>query len=341
MNRRTPIAISLFAASSAVCGAAPFQNVLLPAGVQADRVHTLWLIMLAACAVVFFAVFIPFVVALWRAPRSTETSEPQTTRSVGAERGAQRVVTIGAVLSIVGLLGLIVASAATDRALASLPLKDGLVIQVAGQQWWWQATYYPGDPQRTFETANELHIPVGTPVVLKLDSPDVIHSFWLPNLAPKKDMIPGRTLILNLRADKPGVYRGQCAEFCGFQHAKMAFLVYADEPAEYAKWAASQHASASEPAEATAKRGFEVFMSGPCVMCHTIQGTSAQAKLGPDLTHLASRTTLAAGVLPNSRGHLAGWIANPQQIKPGTNMPAVTLPPADLQALVTYLESLK
>jgi cytochrome c oxidase subunit 2 len=321
--------------------AAPFQNALLPAGIQADHVHTLWLIMLAACGTVFVAVFAAFIIALRRAPRADEHTTPQTSRTAGAERGAARAVTVGAVLSIVGLLGLLVASVATDRALASLPLKDGLVIEVSGQQWWWQATYDPGDPQRTFDTANELHIPVGRPVVLKLQSPDVIHSFWVPNLAPKKDLIPGRTLTLNLRADKAGTYRGQCAEFCGFQHAKMAFLVIAEEPAKYEQWAAAQRAGAQEPAEDAHKRGREVFLGSPCVMCHAIRGTPANAKTGPDLTHLASRLTLAAGTLPNTRGHLAGWIANPQQSKPGTNMPAVTLPADDLHALVTYLESLK
>jgi cytochrome c oxidase subunit 2 len=178
-------------------------------------------------------------------------------------------------------------------------------------------------------------------VVLKLQSPDVIHSFWVPNLAPKKDVIPGHTLTLALRADKPGVYRGQCAEFCGYQHAKMAFLVIAEEPAQYEQWANAQRASAKEPADAVQKRGQQVFMESPCVMCHTIQGTAANAKNGPDLTHLASRTTIASGTLPNTRGHLAGWISNPQQVKPGTNMPAVTLPADDLQALLTYLESLQ
>jgi cytochrome c oxidase subunit 2 len=338
---RARAAALLLPAFSGAAAAAPFQSVWDPAGVQSAHVHTLWLVMLVVCGVVFLAVFAAFLIAIGRAPRAGDASEPLTSRSVGAERGARRAVTIGVVLSIAGLLGLLVASVVTDRALASLPLEGGFTIEVSGRQWWWQATYYPGDPQRTFETANELHIPVGKPVVLKLTSPDVIHSFWVPSLAPKKDMIPGRTLTLTLRADKAGVYRGQCAEFCGFQHAKMAFLVYADDPAQYEQWVKSQQASASDPSDATAQRGRDVFMGAPCVMCHTIQGTIAQAKLGPDLTHVASRATLAAGMIPNARGHLAGWIANPQQIKPGTNMPAVTLPPEDLNALVTYLERLK
>jgi cytochrome c oxidase subunit II len=339
--KRVRHAVGLVMAWSGWACAASFQSAVHPAGPQADHVHTLWLVMLWTCAVVFVVVFAAFAIALRRAPRVTETSEPQTSRSIGDEPGARRAVTAAAIVSIVGLLGLLVASVATDRALAGLPLQDGLVIQVTGQQWWWQATYYPGDPERTFETANELHIPVGKPVVLRLDSPDVIHSFWLPSLAPKKDMIPGRTLILNLRADKAGAYRGQCAEFCGFQHAKMAFVVYADEPAQYEAWAKAQRATAAEPSDALARRGHEVFMGSTCVMCHTINGTTAQAKLGPDLTHLASRTTIAAGVLPNSRGHLAGWIANPHAAKPGVNMPAVTLPAEDMSALVAYLESLK
>lgn len=326
---------------SASAYAASFQSAVHPAGPQAEHVHTLWLIMLWATGIVFVLVFAAFAIAISRAPRATETTEPQASRSIGDEPGARRAVIVAAIASIAGLLGLLVASVVTDRALAGLPLQDGLVIQVSGRQWWWQATYYPGDPERTFETANELHIPVGKPVVLKLQSPDVIHSFWLPSLAPKKDMIPGRTLILNLRADRAGVYRGQCAEFCGFQHAKMAFVVYADEPAQYEQWAQAQRGIAAEPVDALAKRGQEVFMGTTCVMCHTINGTTAQARLGPDLTHLAGRTTIASGVLPNSRGNLAGWIANPHGVKPGVNMPATTLPPEDMNALVAYLETLK
>ena len=192
-----------------------------------------------------------------------------------------------------------------------------------------------------FDTANELHIPVGRPVVVKLQSPDVIHSLWVPNLAGKKDLIPGRTTALRLRADQPGIYRGQCAEFCGFQHAKMALLVIAEHPEEYERWAQSQRESARMPESDLAKRGQRVFLTAPCVMCHAIQGTPANGKTGPDLTHVASRRTLAAATVPNTRGYLAGWIVDPQHIKPGTNMPAITLAPDDLQALLAYLESLR
>jgi cytochrome c oxidase subunit 2 len=329
------------ALSSQLALAAPFQNALLPAGVQADHVYNLWVIMLVTCAVVFVAIVAALALALRRAPRASEATPPNTAVIRAPEPALTRAVVIGTTLSVIGLIGLLVASVATDRALASLPLKDGVVIQVSGQQWWWQATYYPGDPTRAFDTANELHIPVGRPVLLRLQSPDVIHSFWVPNLSGKKDLIPGHELTLQLRADTPGIYRGQCAEFCGYQHAKMGFLVIADDAEQYEQWAQAQRAPAKPPADETQTRGQRVFLSSTCVMCHAIQGTPANAKMAPDLTHLASRKTLAAGVLPNTKGHLAGWIVDPQQIKPGTNMPATTLPPADLQALLVYLESLE
>jgi cytochrome c oxidase subunit 2 len=170
---------------------------------------------------------------------------------------------------------------------------------------------------------------------------DVIHSLWVPNLSGKKDLIPGRTATLRLRADKPGSYRGQCAEFCGLEHALMALLVHAVPPSDYEAWAANQRQPAREPVDAVARRGREVFLGTSCTMCHTITGTTAQARLGPDLTHLASRQTIAAGMFPNNRGHLAGWIGDPQALKPGVNMPANTLPPDDLQALLAYLETLR
>ena len=336
-----PLAIAATLLIAPRCVAATFQSALEPAGVQAEHVYDLWLIMLGACTLVFVAIAVAVFVALWRAPRATEATPPDIAKTRESEPGATRAVAIAGVLSVVGLLGLLLASVLTDRALAGLPLENGVVIEVTGQQWWWQVTYDPEDPQRVFETANEIHVPVGRPVIMRLKSPDVIHGFWVPNLAPKKDLIPGRTLTLQFRADKPGTYRGQCAEFCGFQHAKMAFLVIAEEPEVYERWAQSQRESAAQPASDTARRGQEVFLDSPCVMCHTVRGTTANAKAGPDLTHLGSRRTLAAGTLSNTRGNLAGWISDPHQAKPGVNMPAVTLPAQDLQALVTYLESLK
>jgi cytochrome c oxidase subunit 2 len=192
-----------------------------------------------------------------------------------------------------------------------------------------------------FSTANELNIPIHRPVILTLKSDDVIHSFWVPNLSGKKDLIPGRSTTLTLRADTPGMYRGQCAEFCGLQHAWMALFVIAQPAAEYEAWAESQRAPAAEPADAAAARGKAVFMASTCVMCHAISGTTAGGRKAPDLSHLASRRMIAAGALPNDADHLANWIRDPQQYKPGVNMPALQLPPQSLQDLVAYLGSLR
>jgi len=337
--RRATYWVPLILSSSAA--AAPFQDALKPIGPQAAHIYDLWLTMLATCTLVFIAIFVAFVSAVWRAPRATENTPPDVAAIRSPERGVFKVVAMALGLSAAGLLALIVASVMTDRALAGLALKYGLVIEVNARQWWWQSRYDNAEPSHIFDTANELHIPVGRPVVVKLVADDVIHSFWVPNLHGKKDLIPGRTAMISFRADQAGVYRGQCAEFCGLQHAKMAFLVIADEPEQYEQWAEAQRQSAPQPATDLQKRGQQVFLSSPCVMCHAIQGTSAQAKMAPDLTHLASRQTLAAGAIANSRGNLAGWILNPQSIKPGSNMPAISLEPSDLQALLAYLETLK
>jgi cytochrome c oxidase subunit 2 len=244
-------------------------------------------------------------------------------------------------VSIVLLVVLVVASVATDRALARMSLDGAVHIEVIGHQWWWEVRYRGAQPADAFTTANELHVPVGRPVVVKLNADDVIHSLWVPSLAGKKDLIPGRTTTLQLRADRPGRYRGQCAEFCGYQHAFMAFEVIADPPEVFDAWLAAQRRPAAEPGDAIARRGRDVFLGSACVMCHAIEGTSAGARKAPDLTHVGSRTTIAAGTLPNRPAELARWIANPQDFKPGANMPATTLPQADMDALVTYLGSLQ
>jgi cytochrome c oxidase subunit 2 len=201
--------------------------------------------------------------------------------------------------------------------------------------------YQDPAPSRSFSTANEIHIPVGRPVELTLRSIDVIHSFWVPNLHGKKDLIPGQVNTLLLQADRAGVFRGQCAEFCGLQHANMALHVVAEPQEQFAKWQAQQRRPAPEPANDAQRRGREVFMASSCVLCHKIGGTMAGGVTGPDLTHVASRLSLAAGTLPNTRGHLAGWIVDPQMHKPGNNMPPNLLSPGDLQALLSYLDTLR
>jgi cytochrome c oxidase subunit 2 len=213
---------------------------------------------------------------------------------------------------------------------------------VVGHQWWWEVKYPDeGNPQNTVETANEIHVPVGRPVFIKMTSGDVIHSFWAPNLDGKKDLIPGHETRTWFRADTAGVYRGQCAEFCGHQHAKMSFFIVAEPRIQFEHWLESQKGEAAKPADSLTQTGERVFLSGTCAMCHAISGTGAGGHYGPDLTHLASRRTIAAGTLPNTTGNLAGWILDPQSIKPGAKMPPNQLEPAALQALLAYLESLK
>jgi cytochrome c oxidase subunit II len=306
------------------------QNAFDPAGPHAARIAELWWLVLGVCAAVFLAVLAAFLVGLWKG------------RAGSAYQKNFHFAVAGAVaVSSALLLALIAASVFTDRALAKIPTEDALKIEVVAQQWWWQARYDDAAPSRMFETANELHIPVGRPVTLTLKSSDVIHSFWVPNLHGKKDLIPGRVATLHIRADKAGTYRGQCAEFCGFQHAKMAFLVVAQPPEEYEAWAAAQRKPAPEPAGARQGKGRSLFVEGTCGTCHTVSGTPAQGRLGPDLTHFAGRRTIGAGALPNTREALEGWIADPQQAKPGVRMPAHALAKDDMQALLAYLDTLK
>jgi cytochrome c oxidase subunit 2 len=319
----------------------PLQDALRPFGVQAEHIGRLWNLTLGLCTVVFVLVLGACLYALWRAPRAGAGTPPDLSSLAGPEPRIWRTVKWATAAATAGLLVLLVGDVLTSRALAQLPLRGAVNIELVGHQWWWEARYKDADASREFSTANELHIPVGRPVVVTLRSNDVIHSLWIPNLQGKKDLIPGRTATMRLRADRAGSYRGQCAEFCGLEHAMMALLVEAEPNERYEAWAARQRQPALEPKEASAQRGREVFLSKSCVMCHTISGTTANAKLGPDLTHLASRRTIASGMFPNNRGHLAGWIADPQSLKPGVNMPANALNPDDLQALLAYLETLK
>jgi len=208
---------------------------------------------------------------------------------------------------------------------------------VIGRQWFWEVRY----PGTKAVTANELHIPVGTRVNLVGKTGDVIHSFWVPELNRKVDLVPGSTTRILLEADQPGVYRGQCAEYCGLQHAHMGMLVFVQPKAQFRKWLRQQASPAAPPHTSLERRGEQAFLSGPCASCHAIRGTPARGFVGPDLTHLASRTTLAGLTIPNTRGYLARWIADSQHFKPGNQMPDFHLAGSRLDALVAYLESLK
>jgi len=316
-------------------------DVQVPAGAQAQAIAGLWHWLLPICTLVFVAVMVALGLALWRAPRAGNDAEPDVSALWRPEPKVKRTVIAAAAVSALLLLVLLGESVLTDRALAQLPLENALHIELTGYQWWWEARYDDPDPSRIFTTANELHVPVGRPVIVTLIGADVIHSFWVPSLAGKKDLIPGRDTTVSFRADRAGIYRGQCAEFCGYQHAKMALYVIADRPEAYARWAERQRAPAPQPSSDEAKRGRDLFLARSCALCHAINGTSAQARHAPDLTHVASRMTIGAGALENTPSNREAWILDPQQFKPGTKMPSENIAPQDLAALNAYLGSLQ
>jgi cytochrome c oxidase subunit 2 len=308
------------------------QSVLHPAGVQATRLNHLWWVMFWVCTVVFISMMAALAIAIVLGRRGTSRASDQTlSRSVGTAVG----------ISTAALLALLTASEITGRGLESLKSPDALRIQITGNQWWWDVQYLNPNPSLTVVTANEIHVPVGRPVGIILKSNDVIHSLWIPALHGKRDLLPGRQSEIWIQADQAGFYRGQCAEYCGLQHAKMALTVVADLPDDFERWLTQMRAPASAPVTASQLHGRDVVERGPCAMCHTVAGTLAGGRTAPDLTHVASRSTIGAGSLPNTRGTLAGWIADPQHIKPGNKMPSPGLASEELQALLDYLETLK
>jgi cytochrome c oxidase subunit II len=323
---------------------APRISVLDPAGPQAAEIARLWDVFLWVSIAVFAAVVAFFAVAIARAVRRRRRdgdADPLAGDPAQERRMIRGVVAAGAI-TVVALLALLIASIRSGSALAALEDDpDPLAVRITGRQWWWQIDYGPEDPAQSATTANELHVPVGRTVQLELTSADVIHSFWVPSIHGKRDLIPGRINRVWLRIDEPGVFRGQCAEFCGLQHAGMAITIIAEPEAVFDAWLVRQRAPAEPPADDKALRGLQVFTGSPCVLCHAISGTTAGGRLGPDLTHVASRTTLAAGALPNTPGDLRRWLVDPQHVKPGVRMPPTTFAPADLDALLAYLEGLR
>jgi cytochrome c oxidase subunit II len=314
------------------------QSVLEPSGPLAHRVASLWWFAFTTASLVWLATLGSL---WWAAARARRRERRGEELPADRERRMTRGVTIAVSATVVILLVFLVTDLSVGRTLDPVPRAHPITIELTGKQWWWDVTYADTSPSGRFTTANEIHIPVGQPVLFVLNARDVIHSFWVPNLAGKKDLIPGYTQSLWLQADTAGDYRAQCAEFCGLQHAKMALHVIAESRDDYERWVEAQRKPAHTPSDSVADRGREVFLTGQCAMCHAITGTSAGSRNGPDLTHLASRRTIAAGTLPNTRGALAGWIVDPQRVKPGAKMPLNQLSPPDLDALLTYLQSLK
>lgn len=320
------------------------QSVIDPAGPQSGRIGILWWFFFWLTGAIFLAVMIVLLMTLLRRHRGIEQEPLEHTHrpSQETESHLRRVVTACGIATVVILLVLIVASVSTGKGMSELSeKKNPLTIEVTGVQWWWQIRYMNSDPQQTLVTANEIHIPVNRPVQIRGMSTDVIHSFWVPNLNGKRDLIPSHITTEWIEADHPGRYRGQCAEFCGLQHAHMAIWVVAEPEDRFKAWFATQLAEAHDPSTTELQHGRQVFLNNACVFCHQIRGTTASGRNAPDLTHFGSRIGIAANTLPNTKGNLAGWIADPQSVKPGNHMASIAVPATDLQPLVDYLESLK
>lgn len=320
------------------------QSVVDPAGPQAGQINTLWWFFFALLSAIFVIVMVLTALTLTRRHRGIEQEPLEQTHvpSAATEATLTRVVTAATIASVVILFVLLVSSIVTGKNVSELQdRKNPMVVEVTGLQWWWQIRYPNSDPRQVLVTANEIHIPVGRPVMIRGTSHDVIHSFWVPNLHGKRDLIPSRITTEWIEADRPGVYRGQCAEFCGLQHAHMVLWVVAETPAQFKAWFDAQLKPSITPSTPVLEHGQEVFLSHACVFCHSIRGTPASGKNAPDLTHFGSRRGIASNTLPNTAGNLGGWIVNPQNIKPGNHMATIALNPPDLQPLLQYLESLK
>ena len=340
MKRRWWIAAALLLAGCA----GHQQSSVDAAGPRAGSIEQLWWYLFTLLGLIFLLVLVTALLPLVRRHRPTEYEPlPETHRPAEeTERKFARVVTAASVVSIIILFVLIIVSVRTGMAI-SQPGSPGnsMVVEVTGNQWWWSIRYPNSDPSRIVVTANEIHIPVGRPVMIRGMSLDVIHSFWIPNLQGKRDLIPSHVTTEWIQADHPGRYRGQCAEFCGLQHAHMALWVVAEPEEKFEAWMEQQLQPAVIPSDAVKLHGQQVFLNSACVFCHSITGTPAAGQNGPDLTHFGSRLSIAAGTLPNTKGNLSGWITDPQTIKPGNHMATLPILSTDVQPLTEYLESLK
>jgi cytochrome c oxidase subunit 2 len=314
----------------ALCACAGEQAVLAPRGPQAAALAQLsWVLFTGGAAILTLVVLLTAWAAL---------GDERRRRWMGNERF---VLVAGLGMPVAVLTALLVyALPLTSETRAPVP--GALRIEVVGERWWWRVRYLDAAGRVDFETANELRIPVDAPVSVVLSTADVIHSFWVPNLAGKLDMIPGHVNELPLRASTPGTYRGQCAEYCGGAHALMAFYVVVERPEAFERWRERQRADASEPGDAFLASGRDAFLAAGCGACHSVRGTRADGALGPDLTHVGGRVSIGAGILPNQVGTLAGWIASSQHLKPGNRMPSFPIFPGEtLRALAAWLESLE
>jgi cytochrome c oxidase subunit 2 len=320
------------------------QSALDPAGAASREIAGLTWFFVALLGTIFAIVMTIAIWAILRRNRGPEEKVLEQTHNATpqADTKLMRAVTVGSSITFLILIGLIILSISKGSVSHQRIGKgDPLVIEVTGNQWWWHIRYLNDDASRIVVTANEIHIPVGRPILIRGTSNDVIHSFWVPNLQGKRDLIPSRVTTIWLQANQPGRFRGQCAEFCGLGHARMALWVVAEHQDQFDSWFTHQLQPATSPSDPVAQRGEQVFLGLSCILCHSIRGTTAAGQVAPDLTHLASRLTIAAGTLPNTKGNLAGWLADPQNVKPGNHMATIQLKSQDMQPLIEYLAGLQ
>jgi cytochrome c oxidase subunit 2 len=322
-----------------VTGCATPQSTLSPGGPAAGSISWLEWSVLITFLVIAFIMWLLLAWAAIRRRGSLATHEPW---DIG---GGQRWILVGGFLiPFIVLSAFFLMSTVSMR---SFPVHDGDYmhhpeIRVIGHQWWWEVQYLGHPEDQQFTTANEIHIPVGRPIDIELVAGDVIHSFWVPKLHGKVDLIPGQRNYIRIQANAPGNYSGQCAEFCGEQHAHMLLLVVAQPEEDYKAWYAQQLNPAAEPMTAEALHGRDVFMGAACSLCHQIRGTEAHGFVAPDLTHLASRQRIASNSYTNDTANLEAWVTHAQSLKPGAEMPDVTaFSGKDLRALVSFLQGLK
>ena len=332
---RTPtrlfvIGVGIFALWLALpAGAEAAPSILRPATPQAQEIKSLAIFLFVLSAIILFGVEAVLLYSIIRFRRRRPDSQVQQTRGNN---------TIEGLWTLIPAILIIVIFTMTARTIDSLNLPGGDVeLQVVGHQWWWEVDY----AAEGFSTANEIHVPEGREVGIELTSADVIHSFWVPQIGGKTDLVPGHTNRTGFLAATPGVYLGQCAEFCGLQHAHMRFYLVVESAAEFSAWVRHQQEPAKEPTTEAAKRGKDVYLSLPCAGCHTIRGTTSAGILAPDLTHVGSRLSLAAGTLENTPEDLRRWLEDPQAVKPGNLMPKPALESGQLDDLVAYLEGLE
>ena len=318
-----------------------YQSTFSDAATEVRQFNTLFIAFLVVCAVMYLLVIAMLIASLARRRRAGEANVVDAGRHNETDP-LMRTGLIGwGALVAIGLTTLAIASFFADRSMAKAATKEQLSITLTANQWWWDVQYNSDDPSKMLRTANELHLPVGVPVRILLRSNDVIHSFWVPSLAGKQDLIPGRETDISITPRKIGIYRGQCAEFCGTQHAHMALTVDVEPYDKFVHWWQQQLRPARAPANPQALAGYQYVTTHECSACHNIGGTPASGRVGPDLTHLASRRSIAAGAMPMSKGNLYGWVEDPQSVKPGNKMPTIGLEPNELHAVVVYLETLK